>query len=293
MSQASNRTMTESIARSKGVIQTNYVRDLAVAAGHRLEALGLGKVDEDSIIYAVFATFACGLLLLLFFAFRWTGARADRRDSVILVGTSGEGEAPGAGKTTLYKVLKTGHLPKYGVVSSVEPRESLVTMKKGLDVRLVDFPGSVILRGKLKTYLDRAKAVVFVVDGTTFSTKSLKDAALLHEVLTNTEVMTRKTPVLVFCNKTDIVGASNMQVVKNTLEKELERIRTSTENAMGDIGEAGAGPHFDEDNKPSLGIEGEMFSFGQMDSTVTFAAGSALRLKIAPVKSFIIKSFST
>ena len=120
-------------------------------------------------------------------------------------------------------------------------------------VHLVDVPGHSRLRPKLEEFLPQAAAIVFVVDALeflpncraaseyffkrfflsylSFSWKHdlntwglamvLYGDRYLYDILTNANVVKKKIPVLLCCNKTDKLTAHTKEFIKKQMEKEM------------------------------------------------------------------------
>ncbi|KAK1938631.1 hypothetical protein X943_002975 [Babesia divergens] len=83
-------------------------------------------------------------------------------------------------------------------------------------------------------YIERAKSLVFVVDSS--DKQSFKMAANhLVEILLNSKVMKRCPKVLFVANKSDLLGARNVESVLHFVQLEAERILKSyrSESHMG------------------------------------------------------------
>lgn len=253
--------------------------------------LGSLTIDKRAALTST-VTFLLGLIIVLYFVFKYIRSLNDRRDSILIAGVSGQDEEPGVGKTTLFKVLKTGKVPKYGVVSSVQSNECTLDLGNGKRVKLADYPGASVLRSGFSKYLDSARGVVYVVDAAAGRRNGRRDAGMLYEVLKNKQVRKLRTPVMVFCNKIDLVGSMNEGQIEEMLKYEMNQLRLSSQSGIGDIGDSDS-HNLDDENESFLGVDGESFSFDQLKTPVSFAAGSALRGKVKPVQSFISKLSSS
>ena len=64
-------------------------------------------------------------------------------------------------------------------------------------------------------------ALVFILDASTFQ-KDIQDTAeFLYTILTDDVVLSHKLPLLVVCNKQDLISAKSSSIIKMGLEKEL------------------------------------------------------------------------
>eukprot|EP00188_Purpureofilum_apyrenoidigerum_P000947 Plantae.Rhodophyta-Purpureofilum_apyrenoidigerum.ctg14803.p1 GENE.Plantae.Rhodophyta-Purpureofilum_apyrenoidigerum.ctg14803~~Plantae.Rhodophyta-Purpureofilum_apyrenoidigerum.ctg14803.p1 ORF type:complete len:261 (-),score=49.30 Plantae.Rhodophyta-Purpureofilum_apyrenoidigerum.ctg14803:573-1355(-) len=201
-------------------------------------------------------------------------------DTLVIVGRSAVGEEPAVGKTALFKQLKHGEQPPYGLVTSVQPNISTLVVE-GKDLKAIDVPGMV--PSMLRETLGQARAVVFVLDASRVDQQARSDAEFLYDVLTNDFVVRRRVPVLVFCNKADLYSASTVQAIRKELERELQLIRGAAVSTVEAVGESSGQKHF-------LGFEEEVFRFEHLDN-ISFGTGSASKGDVDEVKHFIARHF--
>lgn len=186
--------------------------------------------------------------------------------SILLAGPSG------AGKTSLHTLLErrgagpsdTHTSQTWSAIELAVSEDGTSRWRDDLDARgatatkflLVDTPGHGKLRhyaaGRLTpegTQSARLKAVVFVVDAAALSEPdALADAAsYLYDVLlalqrrmgsTTTSKAPYAVPVLVAANKSDLFTALPARLVRNSLERELGRIRRTRSKGLLDSGVA-------------------------------------------------------
>uniref|UniRef100_A0A1J3H3V5 Signal recognition particle receptor subunit beta n=1 Tax=Noccaea caerulescens TaxID=107243 RepID=A0A1J3H3V5_NOCCA len=203
--------------------------------------------------------------------------RRTKSNTVLLSGLSG------SGKTVLFYQLRDGSSHQ-GTVTSMEPNEGTfvfhtenTTKGKIKPVHLVDVPGHSRLRPKLDEFLPQAAAIVFVVDALEFLTNCRQASEYLYDILTNANVVKKKIPVLLCCNKTDKLTAHTKEFIRKQMEKEIEKLRASrSEVSTADIA-----------NDFTIGIEGEVFSFSHCCNTVTVAEASGLTGETVEVQDFI------
>ncbi|RNA31901.1 Signal recognition particle receptor subunit beta [Brachionus plicatilis] len=107
-------------------------------------------------------------------------------------------------------------------------------------VSLIDIPGQDKVRRKFFTlYKKTAKALVFVVDSSTFQ-KEIKDVAqFLYEILTDDLLAKSKMRLLIICNKQDIDLSKGQAYIKSNLEKEIELLRKISGSALKSTGSSG------------------------------------------------------
>ncbi|KAI0565705.1 Signal recognition particle receptor beta subunit [Gracilaria domingensis] len=233
------------------------------------------------IIDSIIVTSVVLILSLLFLSFR----KRDRRNSLLLLGISGESDASSVGKTSLFTVLRDGVFPKYGTVPSMQPNEADIYLPgTNACVPIVDYPGHPRLHYKLPEYLLRAKCIVFVIDGELFTAQARRDATFLHDILTSPGVAKNATPILIFINKTDAQKCSKQATVKVRLEAELDRVRTASASRLRSTGTEGGEEA--EEERAFLGFENETFAFEHVASPVSFASGSAQELDVEGIVEF-------
>ncbi|KAF3552257.1 hypothetical protein DY000_02000238 [Brassica cretica] len=233
----------------------------------------LQKIPQDQLYAAV------GVLLfttvLLFLSIRLV--RRTKSNTVLLSGLSG------SGKTVLFYQLRDGSSHQ-GTVTSMEPNEGTFDLhsenaKKGKVklVHLVDVPGHSRLRPKLEEFLPQAAAIVFVVDALEFLPNCRAASEYLYDILTNANVVKKKVPVLLCCNKTDKLTAHTKEFIRKQMEKEIEKLRASRSAvSTADIA-----------NDFTIGIEGEVFSFSHCCNKVTVAEASGLDGETVQIQDFI------
>lgn len=80
-------------------------------------------------------------------------------------------------------------------------------------------PGHERVRYRYAEYLPATRSIVFVVDGTTLSRQVRPVAEYLYDVLS--AVQKDRIPVLVTCNKCDMITALPTEKIKSLLESEM------------------------------------------------------------------------
>lgn len=224
-------------------------------------------------LYAAIAVLLLSTILLLSFRL----LRRTKSNTVLLTGLSG------SGKTVLFYQLQDGSSHQ-GTVTSMEPNEGTFVLhsentKKGKvkPVHLVDVPGHSRLRPKLEEFLPQAAAVVFVVDALEFLPNCRAASEYLYDILTNANVVKKKIPVLLCCNKTDKVTAHTKEFIRKQMEKEIDKLRAS----RSAVSAADIVCDF------TLGNAGEPFSFVHCLNKVTVAEASGLMGETSQVEQFI------
>jgi signal recognition particle receptor subunit beta len=78
-----------------------------------------------------------------------------------------------------------------------------------------------MLRTKLDEYLPKARGIVFVIDAVDFMPNLRAVTELLYDILTRREVIQKRIPVLIACNKMDRITAHTVEFITKQLEKEM------------------------------------------------------------------------
>eukprot|EP01088_Endostelium_zonatum_P012224 TRINITY_DN26410_c0_g1_i1.p1 TRINITY_DN26410_c0_g1~~TRINITY_DN26410_c0_g1_i1.p1 ORF type:complete len:233 (-),score=56.45 TRINITY_DN26410_c0_g1_i1:21-719(-) len=199
-----------------------------------------------------------------------------RGDLILFLGPSG------SGKTLMIYRLKTGKLVDTVISSQVTELNSITlhsdkSQNINRTLNIVDFPGHNRLRGQLKSYLERAKAIVFVLDSENFDVVS--SSTFVYEVLRSNQVFNR-VPFLIVCNKQDVT-TTKISDIQKQIESNLTRLKDEGEG-LGEIG----------GNKSSgfvqIGKKGSKFEFSQTP-LIQFASSSTKNDDLSQVQSFLQK----
>ena len=247
------------------------------------------------IILLAFAV-ALTLPVLLHLYFYTTSGRIATSPTILLLGTSGSGKTsllsfiqkrnadPAAVEGAL---TRTSQVParvdlilppsiplgsnKYRSKNDVAIVEA---EKNGTKYKMIDTPGHGKLRAEqgLSHLQDSSiRGVIFVVDSTAIDAKdagSLQDTATyLHDALfalqkrkTNTDSKSADLPVLIAANKQDLFTSLPGGAVKDRLQTQIERVRSSRQKGLSTLGE-----ETEDDQEDILGGGGEAkFSFNLM-----------------------------
>lgn len=160
--------------------------------------------------------------------------------------------------------------------------DSNQTAQSKKSIKIVDFPGHRRVREDLLTALPTSGALVFVVDAVTIRSDIRPVAQFLYDLFTNQIVNKAALPVLVACNKQDIVTASRPAEVRSLLEKELDQLRSTRSSTPVQEGTQRGEEVF-------LGIEGEAFKLEHLPMEVTFVDSSAKEDELDEVKQWLVK----
>ncbi|KAL3518436.1 hypothetical protein ACH5RR_021025 [Cinchona calisaya] len=237
------------------------------------EAQELIQKTPQTQIYAAFAVVIFTVLLLIFIKL----FKRASSNTILLTGLSG------SGKTILFHQLRDGssHL---GTVTSMEPNEGTFVLhaemnKKGKikPVHIIDVPGHYRLRTKLDEFLPQAAGVVFVIDAVEFLPNCRAASEYLYEILTGANVVKKKIPLLILCNKVDKVTAHTKEFIRKQLEKEIDKLRASRTA----VSEA------DVTNEFTLGTPGAAFTFSQCHNKLVIGESSGLTGEIDQLEDFV------
>ena len=86
---------------------------------------------------------------------------------------------------------------------------------------MVDIPGHDRVRFRYVEFLPVTRSIVFVVDSTTITRKIRPAAEYLYDILAQPQVQKQKIPVLIACNKSDMITALPTDKIKLLFETEL------------------------------------------------------------------------
>ncbi|KAK9839744.1 hypothetical protein WJX84_007040 [Apatococcus fuscideae] len=180
------------------------------------------------------------LLLLLTLVRSWL--KGPKGKSVLILGPCG------SGKTTLFLQLRDSSIHQGTVASMQENVDTIpIQLPNGSSklVQLVDVPGHPRVRGKFRTYLDKTRGIIYIVDAVDFTPHKTATAEQLYEVLEQGLVRKRRMPVLLVCNKGDQgAKAHTTSFIQKQFEKEIDQLR-STRRTLGDSAAADLLPKAD------------------------------------------------
>eukprot|EP01118_Nematostelium_gracile_P002233 TRINITY_DN1246_c0_g2_i1.p1 TRINITY_DN1246_c0_g2~~TRINITY_DN1246_c0_g2_i1.p1 ORF type:complete len:226 (-),score=64.41 TRINITY_DN1246_c0_g2_i1:532-1209(-) len=218
--------------------------------------------------WIIVAVVAVVIILGLIF----TRAKSKKQNTFLIVGNFD------AGKTVLFfRILNQTLVP---TVSSMKVNEADVEVgsKK---VHLVDIPGHARSRNQLwRDFLPIASGIIFVIDSVELKKTLPSFAEYLFDILSNKKFTSKKIPLLIVCNKTDILSTNSKKVIQIELEKELERIRKSKGTVL----------QLDQTEREEInfGIDGEDFRMEHLENNqVTFVEASAKSGDVQEVLDFI------
>ncbi|KAI9142239.1 signal recognition particle receptor beta subunit-domain-containing protein [Paraphysoderma sedebokerense] len=222
------------------------------------------------------------LIILLYL---YIAARPSRPPVILLTGLSD------SGKTTLFHSLryinKGVNVPKIATVTSMKENDSIIRLgrqkestglpsseqKSSKEIRLVDLPGHPQLRFKLSSYLTQARAVIFLIDSSSFLQSSHAVSDLLCSILRHPQVgnLKSKVKILVVCTKVDMPFSMEISKLKNLLEMEVTKVERTRELGIKDLDEGKNGDHV------SLLQDGKDFRFDDMRGKVEWVSIDATK----------------
>ncbi|KAJ3177408.1 hypothetical protein HDU87_004427 [Geranomyces variabilis] len=245
-------------------MSSEYAR---VATDALPEALRPDYLTPNAAIGIAFLAGALFLALAAWFLLK--KKKGAKRDKVLLTGLSE------AGKTVLFMQLRHGEtVATHTSMESNESRFSLPTSYStpttpGPSVHLVDLPGHEKLRFKYTEHIATTGAIVFVLDSTTIARDLRAVAEYLYDILVNRYTQRNEVPLLVLCNKSELLMALPVEKIRVLLEGEIEKLRTSRAAEIQSLDDSG-------EQEELLGVEGEKFAFEQLANPVSFAKCSLI-----------------
>ncbi|KAG0046519.1 hypothetical protein BGZ83_008319 [Gryganskiella cystojenkinii] len=223
-------------------------------------------------IYAVLIALA--LVLLGLFAKTLLGSKKGSKNTVLITGL------PFAGKTTIHYLIN--YNKSVETVTSIKENEADVELIPGkAPVHMVDIPGHERLRFKFTEFMPIARAIVFVVDSATVARQTRLLAEYLYDILANKFTQNEKLPILIACNKSDLLTAFKKERVQSLLEAEINKLR-QTRTAALDTQDADG-----TDENVFLGFEGQDFTFQDLENDVEFIECSAENKDMEAIKDWM------
>ncbi|KAI9251605.1 signal recognition particle receptor beta subunit-domain-containing protein [Sporodiniella umbellata] len=222
-------------------------------------------MNNEMLIKAIIAA---TILIILTVLWLKRYVSKETKKTILLMG------ACDAGKTSLYTLLRFDE--NRPTVSSMKENEgSLIVSGKTLD--LVDLPGHERVRFRFLDFLPVARCIVFMIDSTTINRQIRPVSEYLYDILVKVQGQYQFMPLLIACNKSDLITALPIEKIKPMLESELNRLR-ATRTARVEQSE-------EEDS--FIGYEGEDFNFKQLENETTFVPCSVKNKNIKEVQNWI------
>jgi signal recognition particle receptor subunit beta len=217
--------------------------------------------EEESgmTTYVMLGTVVAAIVVAAgFFALNSGGSEtnAARGSAVLVVGASN------SGKTTFFLTLKDGKVCNATTTSMQENEAKFVFAKYDDDdedakpLHVIDYPGDLSLSSRLPDFYRAAKVIVFMVDANDKKSIEREAAETMYRMLTHPSIADQSPPLIVACNKSDLILAAKPPVLKKVFETELEKLKKTqgaAEDAMND--------DIDNNDSVALGNDGENFEF--------------------------------
>eukprot|EP01135_Chromosphaera_perkinsii_P011090 Nk52_evm1s2338 gene=Nk52_evmTU1s2338 len=149
-----------------------------------------------------------------------------------------------------------------------------------------DIPGHERLRARfLDEFSPITKAVIFVIDSVEMNSNPRSCADCLYDVLINSHIQKNAAPILLVCNKQDILTAKGKDEMKEAFEECINEIRNTRASALEGLGsgEGNTGGEADE----YLGYENKAFKFEDVENPIDVCECCAIKGDISEVKDWI------
>ncbi|KAI8597481.1 signal recognition particle receptor beta subunit [Dissophora ornata] len=206
------------------------------------------------------------------------GAKRNSKNTILLTGL------PFAGKTVIHYMIKNNKAVE--TVTSMKENEANLVLTEGkAPIHIVDIPGHERLRFKFSEFMPIARAVVFVVDSSTASRQIRFLAEYLYDILGDKFAQDEKIPVLIACNKSDLLTSFKKERIQSLLEAEINKLRQTRTAALDTQDSEGNENVF-------LGFEGKDFSFLDLENEVEFIECSAENKDIEGIKDWMASATS-
>ncbi|KAI8814268.1 signal recognition particle receptor beta subunit-domain-containing protein [Cladochytrium replicatum] len=197
----------------------------------------------------------------------WQSNKKPSRDTCIFLGL------PDGGKTTIFSKLQYGKsLP---TCTSMSENEARIVLKSQAGeplhekpIHVIDVPGAEKLRFRWTELVPITKSIVFVIDASSFSRNTRPVAEFLYDVLVNRHTTKLEIPVLILCNKQDLITAYPPEKIQDKLETEINQLRSTRTAAVESQDDDMAQDQF-------LGYENEAFKFSHLPNSIQFVPFSS------------------
>ncbi|KAI8819894.1 signal recognition particle receptor beta subunit-domain-containing protein [Fimicolochytrium jonesii] len=222
-------------------------------------------VKDDQL--ALVALVSTAILIVLTFYFLFKKTRGPTRDTVLIAGVSG------AGKTVLYTQLRYGKTVE--THTSMEKNEGRFVpfgyaRKDARPIHIVDLPGHEKLRYQYTEHASLTGRVIFVIDSTTIAREIRSVAEYLYDILANRFTQHHEIPILMVCNKSDLLMALKPERIQALLEAEIDRLRATRAAEVQSQGDEN-----DHDHE-HIGRENEAFKFEHLPNPISWEACSLI-----------------
>ncbi|KAG0221933.1 signal recognition particle receptor beta subunit-domain-containing protein [Mortierella sp. GBAus27b] len=230
-------------------------------------------IIADNEYYTLFAVLAAVVALIGIVVSFFLGTKKNSKNTFLLTGL------PFAGKTAIY--YKVSHDKAVETVTSIKENETNIVLVEGKPpVHVVDIPGHERLRFKFSEFMPIARAVVFVVDSSTVPRQTRLLAEYLYDILADKFAQNERIPVLIACNKSDLLTSFKKERIQSILEEEINKLRQTRTAALDTQDSEGNESVF-------LGFEGKEFSFQDLENEVEFVECSIENKSVDDIKDWM------
>eukprot|EP00127_Corallochytrium_limacisporum_P003402 Clim_evm30s149 gene=Clim_evmTU30s149 len=239
--------------------------------------------DEDDtdivllvgVIVAVIAA-VLGTIYLVYHTFVSSATKkGPTGPALLLTGTSG------AGKTSLFRRL----LGMPHGMTFLSRRENIqpgfvLSESSGKTMNLVDLPGAERIRlAANKRYMPTARGIIVVIDSSAVISSVRDIAEALFEIFAETPVQKMGIPILIVCNKQDVLLAQSATKVRKALSTEINLTRKTREASLESTGASA--------QQATVGDDDTDFDFDQLPNDVQFVECSVKQGKIDAVEKWL------
>lgn len=156
----------------------------------------------DYVYPAIITTLV--LILTLIFLYN----SINKRDTFLIVGPSN------SGKTMLFHRMIDNEI--VNTLTSSQENKAKIN-----NFNLIDLAGHQKLRFRFLDFINSCRGLMFCLDATSAVKDTRPLAEYLYTILTNPIVQKRELPVLVLCNKNDLLLAADKARIKAAIEIEM------------------------------------------------------------------------
>ncbi|KAI7864797.1 signal recognition particle receptor beta subunit-domain-containing protein [Spinellus fusiger] len=226
-------------------------------------------VANEHVLLAV-----AGVVLVIIGVVFFLRKKQQTANTFLLLGVSH------SGKTALFTLLVHGSV--VNTITSMKENEGTMQVLGSRTCELVDVPGHERMWHRYDDYLPITRGIVMVVDSTTVIRTLRPVAEYIYIVLAALQTQKYKIPVLIACNKSDMMTALPKEKIKLLLEGEINRLRDTRTAALERQASEG-----NDQEEEFLGFEDVPFEFEHVDSRVKFESCSVKKMEIDMLSCWI------
>ncbi|CAG8432916.1 4745_t:CDS:2 [Diversispora eburnea] len=222
----------------------------------------LKNLEIEQLIWTIIALFVVTIFIVFINLF----TNRTKKDTFLILGQSD------SGKTLLY--VKLRYKQSTQTHTSMKENEGYIMIEdngKPLikePIHIVDVPGHEKLRFKFLDFVPITRGIIFLIDSST---------------CVKNDISKRKIPILIACNKSDLITALPPERIQPILENEINRLR-STRTAALDHQDSSEDVEF-------LGYENNDFKFEHLENEMQFEKCSVENEEFKEIKEWIAKIF--